>query len=182
MLSLVDLPENIHLHIYEYRDPRHLNNLPELISDAAKRQLLRESARGGSLAAIQKLVDEFKFEVSNHAGYEALKLAAQKGHVSVVAYLLDRGVEYCRESEYRALMEVPWSDRHEQSALELAAVSGNFNVVRLLLNHGATPEDKVDALILVVRNEEEMVVRELLDRRDPGFPGLLSATSSVSLL
>ncbi|KAL2864977.1 ankyrin repeat-containing domain protein [Aspergillus lucknowensis] len=183
MFSFVDLPEDILLYMCKYYlYPRHVSNLVRTCkrlhgllnsklwktttdSDAAKRELLHKSAQVGHLATIQKLVNEFKLELSNSAGHEALRLAVQKGHVSVVAYLFAKGAEYSRESE-----KTIFSYSTEQSALEMAAEGGNLDIVCLLLRHGATLGDRVEALKQSVLKGNEMVVRELLNKSDPNLP------------
>ncbi|KAJ0424406.1 ankyrin repeat-containing domain protein [Aspergillus carlsbadensis] len=198
MTSFVELPEDVHLYICKSLYPRHINHLvrtckvlhhrlnSELwkaisVSNAAKKEIFLEAALLGRLAV---LANESIFEpnFSNLTGHEALRLAAKSGHISIVAYLLAKGLEYCNEANYRNLRKPIFPGLDEPSALQLAAEVGDADTVRHLLRHGATLDDQVGALKQAVHSGNEVIVSDLLEREDPASSELLSLASGTPLL
>jgi ankyrin repeat protein len=94
-----------------------------------------KSPLGLALAArkpgIAKLLIEGKARIDDvdGEGHTALHLAAQKGLVDVVSYLLDHGVNINERSH----------NRYGVTALQDAALEGQVETVRLLLDRGADP-------------------------------------------
>ncbi|CEN59455.1 hypothetical protein ASPCAL01905 [Aspergillus calidoustus] len=201
MTSFVELPEDIHLYICKSLYPRHINHLvrtckvlhhrlnSELwkaisVSDAVKKEIFLESALLGRLAVLQNLANEsnFESEFSNLTGHEALRLAAKSGHSSIVAYLLAKGLEYCNEANFRNLRKTILPGLDDPSALQLAAELGDVDTVRHLLGHGATLEDKVEALKQAVHSGNEVIVSDLLKKENPASSELFSLASDMPLL
>jgi ankyrin repeat protein len=81
--------------------------------------------------AVAKLLIEGKARIDDvdGEGHTALHLAAQKGLVDVVGYLLDHGVNINERSH----------NRYGVTALQDAALEGQVETVRLLLSRGADP-------------------------------------------
>lgn len=66
-------------------------------------------------------------DLSCHQGATALSIAAQEGHTSVVAMLLERGAN------------TDHIDKYGRTPVKVAAKHGHFNIVRLLESYGAKP-------------------------------------------
>ncbi len=82
------------------------------IGDKAKEQLYIYTAANGHLAGLNKLNEEAKGE--------ALKLAAKKGHLNIIEFLLTQ-----------AGQQIP--DGHKAEALRWSAIKGHHQVVQVLL-------------------------------------------------
>ncbi|KAF8541986.1 ankyrin repeat-containing domain protein, partial [Trichophaea hybrida] len=87
------------------------------------------AAATGSLHLVQLLTERQWGDPShqNDAGETALHIAARKGHVDMISWLLNRGVNLDVRNKFH------------QTALFLAASEGKDMVVSMLLNKGADP-------------------------------------------
>jgi len=90
----------------------------------------------------------------NRYGERALQLAAWRGHVGVVRWLLERGAEVNRTGK-------------QWNALHYAAFAGHADIARLLIERGAdvnarTPNDST-ALMMTAREGQEDVARLLVE-------------------
>jgi hypothetical protein len=111
----------------------HLNFLlgaerGDIIGLADKRDAALEAAGTGDLGTLQTLVETLKWNVVEavyHSNRTLLSLAAEKGHVEVVKYLLERGVA----------TEVV--DNSGRTALYWAGRGRKMDVVRVLVENGA---------------------------------------------
>ncbi|KAK8081082.1 hypothetical protein PG997_008900 [Apiospora hydei] len=98
-----------------------------------------------------------------------VSMAAEYGHTEVVAFLLERGLEY------------------DPASLSWAAGYGNADCVRFLLERGAADRtDSMDqALVKAVKKENEPVVRLLLEWDNPpdkeAWQGALDAAEEQGL-
>lgn len=124
-------------------------------------ETLHEAAAQGDLKKVKSaLADGADLESRDPSGSTALTSAAGGGHLQVVEYLLERGasVRNGRSTEFTPLMAAARTGgrldivealvraranvnaaSYEQSVLMHAAVGGNLNIVRRLIELGADP-------------------------------------------
>lgn len=93
---------------------------------------LRDAARTGDLATLQRLLDEGADPNAWPEGYSPLMFAAGNGHPEAVALLLAHGAV------------VDHRDHNGERALLWAAREGDAAVVALLLRAGAVPDSDAD--------------------------------------
>uniref|UniRef100_F1KPG7 Ankyrin repeat and KH domain-containing protein mask n=1 Tax=Ascaris suum TaxID=6253 RepID=F1KPG7_ASCSU len=142
---------------------------------------LMEAASSGYLDVVKALVNAGASSVSMSSqcefkvGLESpLTLAAYKGHLEIVKYLLEKGGDKERQEElHTALME--------------ASMDGHYEVARLLLDHGApvnlTSDSFESPLTLAACGGHAKLVELLLDRgaemeepNDEGYTPLMEAS------
>jgi hypothetical protein len=112
------------------------------------------------------LLDEaFRLDLSPDAdGASLLVHAAQKGHIQVVQFLLDRGADPSVQ------------DRRGRLPMVMAAHSGQLEVVRILREKGVDPEiadglGKTALTTSVNKGHHEITELLLDDRQKPAIPG-----------
>ena len=109
---------------------------------------LNRTAEHGNLAMVQKL-----HKVGAVPGLLALVMAAREGHLSVVEWCIQQGVDVNGQ--------LPWGF----TALMMAARDGRQDVVECLIAHGANPKlknrDDETALSLAIENDEDDVAEIL---------------------
>ncbi|CAK9786803.1 ankyrin [Cutaneotrichosporon oleaginosum] len=81
---------------------------------------LHDAASEGDVAALDKLLERNNVNIKDEYGFTPLHLAADRGRTEVVKLLLERGAD-------KAIL-----DPDEQTACDLAAVSGRDDIVALL--------------------------------------------------
>jgi ankyrin repeat protein/serine/threonine protein kinase len=97
------------------------------------------AAKFGQLGAVTFLISKgANIEVRNSEGRSPLLLAAQFGHPSIVRVLLDKGASI----SIRSSADLPSMDLPSATALNHAALSGNLEVVSLLLDAGAKLDER----------------------------------------
>ena len=119
------------------------------------KEAVLEAVRTDHLLALRNFVEEFGagVEVVDPRNRTALSLAAERGNVDVVGYLLSKNVS--TES----------LDNFGRTALYWAARWGQLDVVKLLAEHGATPTDfAVEVGALYGREEITKYLREYAER------------------
>ncbi|MCL7043873.1 hypothetical protein MKW94_023091, partial [Papaver nudicaule] len=95
--------------------------------DEDKRGSLHFAASGGSLNICKYLLDTLKLKVDakDHYGHTPLYLAAKKGHLDTVRYLLEMGAN------------ADASNDTKYTPLHCAAKTGDTKIITLLLSRGA---------------------------------------------
>ena len=117
---------------------------------------LHGAAYGGHSDMVELLVaGGAELDIQNEFGYTPLLSALSRGHVGIAEFLIDKGAD----------MNV-WADW--QSALHLAAVSGNIEAVELVISKGvdvnARLENSVTAMIPAIWSENIEIITLLLDK------------------
>lgn len=97
--------------------------------DAAGRPPLHSVAWTGHAPVGRRLLDAagLDIDLSCHQGATALSIAAQEGHVHIVAMLLERGAD----PEH--------VDKYNRTPMKVAAKHGHHNILQLLESYGARP-------------------------------------------
>jgi len=109
------------------------------------------AARSGDLAAIKQLVaDGVDVNAANQYGATALSFAADKGHIEVVRFLLDKGANPNQSDTFYHASPMTWASENE-----------HWEVAALLAAHGAEGAD--DLFIQVARTGQTKVVKQLLE-------------------
>lgn len=128
---------------------------------SADGSVLQSAATAGHLDVLRLLLDwEADVNVpANNWSVTTLGCAAQNGYIDAMTLLLARG----------ANLELHDSDQDCNSALRIAAIKGQLNAVRFLLDKGADPNDQSrvsDPTIVseAVYSDRIDVVRLLLER------------------
>ena len=127
---------------------------------------IHAAAEADNLELVMILIEQFPHMVhslSNDGnGYSALHFASLKGHVGLVAHLLDHGasINQC-------------SRRYSYTPLSLACEKGHLEVVELLMERGADPSsiswNVVTPLMQASAGGHIEIVRRLL-RHEPSIP------------
>lgn len=107
-----------------------------------------EAASEGRLEQLRDMLERARSASSDRslpglmprAGRSPLVLAAQRGRVGVVRYLLDAYASSRAFVDQTATAEFDSSSLHRCTALAVAAIGGHAEVVSLLLAHGASTE------------------------------------------
>lgn len=105
-----------------------------------------DAVREGDLTAIQQMIkDGFDFRNQDTGGVSALHSAAACGHIELVKFFLDKGLDIHQKIE-RGYSNGPCSENpidfeKQVTALLCAAENGHTDIVRLLLERGAKLEE-----------------------------------------
>lgn len=95
---------------------------------------IRDFAKQGKLKNIISLGNSFEItsilDICDGDGYTALMWASDNGHIDVVTYLLDKGVDIHKRTK-RGSTAIMW-----------ASDMGKFEVIKILINRGANPTDE----------------------------------------
>ena len=127
-------------------------------------QLLFDAVMDGDIDTLDEHFDEeAHVALRDDEGHTLLMLATDAGHSDIVRYLLDCGAH---ASDFMASCV---------TALHIAAGSGDVDIARLLIEHGAEIDtgadiDDLSALMLAVISDQPEMVRLLLDAgSDPDY-------------
>jgi ankyrin repeat protein len=127
-------PRNIEHSIPILVAEENVNLLGYLINTGENNQVLSEVIRRGKLNLLSHLVEEAKADIYGVRGpngnataslsrpMDALDMAIQFGHLDIVDYLIERGMN---------------SAQHLNKGLVKASIVGNVNMIRYLINRGA---------------------------------------------
>jgi len=134
---------------------RHLFSIffPGHVKRSELLDALNRAAAAGKREEVKVLLQRSKQEGSPQVGFWALNHAAQKGHIGAVLILLEEGIRY-----------PAWAG----TPLQTAAVMGNLDFVRALLDYGenvnATTSFGISALMSAAAKGRTEVVELLLAR------------------
>ena len=130
-----------------------------LISYGATCDLTNASALG-DLEAVRQMLDANPSRISEArpGGRRPLSAAVEFGHDDIVRLLLERGVN--------PRWEEP--DAPHGRSVHAAAVRGNLSVMKLLLAHGADPNEDIDSTSLPVTFAATPEIRALLESHGGG--------------
>jgi len=110
-----------------------------------------EAVRKGDAAEVTALLDKgADVNAKFRYGMNALFKAAERGNVEVTKVLLDRGIDINVKDTF-----------YDSTAMSWALDKGHYEVVRLLLQKGATGAE--DVLMVGVQSNKEEVVKMALD-------------------
>jgi ankyrin repeat protein len=125
-----------------------------LVSRGATYDLTIASAIG-DLAGVRQMLDDNPSRISETrpSGRRPLSAAVELGHDEVVSLLLKRGVNPCWEEP----------DAPHGTTLHKAAVRGDFAIVKLLLDHGADPNEDIDSTSSASVFAATPEIRELIE-------------------
>ena len=127
--------------------------------------LLHYLADMGDLAAIQELfahqaqpINAETYDEDDDAhGWTALHLAARKGHVDVIKFLLDQGANIDAETE------------DHDTPLEMAALHGHLDAVQMLVDNGSDLDQSFKGYSALTYSGVEIAeYLRLRGARDPG--------------
>ncbi len=174
----------------------HLDNIDISSSIQNRTTVLHLAADAGNLPMVQILVEKLKaqglsLDQTLTLGETALFLAAHRGHVKVVHFLLSNGADINASNEaqetplyiaafqccvevVQRLLEQPnvninQSDKENRTPLYIAAYKGCLSIVNLLLDNGADPNlvksvDERSPLIHAALHGHLEIVISLLDK------------------
>jgi ankyrin repeat protein len=127
-----------------------------LVSRGATYDLTVGSAIG-DLAGVRQMLDDNPPRISETRpnGRRPLSAAVEFGHDDIVRLLLERGVDPCWEEP----------DAPHGTTLHKAAVRGDFAIVKLLLDHGADPNEDIDSTSSASVFAATPEIRELIESR-----------------
>jgi ankyrin repeat protein len=127
---------------------------------------LLEAARKGDLTTVQGLIEKgANIEAKSPYGQTPLFFAARNGHQSVVQFLLSKGAKVDVKDSF-----------YKMSLVSAAADKGGIEVVRDLLEAGASPSEVLGAA--AYRGNKEMVALAL-DKSKPTPQDLSSALQAA---
>ena len=111
----------------------------------------------GDLDAVKRMLDNAPSRIheTRPSGRRPLAAAVEFAHDDVVRLLLERGVDPCWEEP----------DAPHGTTLHKAAVRGDFAIVKLLLDHGADPNEDIDSTSSASVFAATPEIRELIESR-----------------
>ena len=129
--------------------------------------ILYYSARSGHTDMVSHLLHFGYAEDDKEEAASALYIAAKEGKEEVVHLLLQRGLYYTSQ-QLVGLQKLNMQERYLETAIDIAAYNGHLNIVRMMLDFGASigfTEGLAFPLYNAARNGKDDMVSFLLDRR-----------------
>jgi ankyrin repeat protein len=154
--SPVDL-QAIDFAIWGDRQPSVTDDIVRLLVSRGATYDLTIAAAVGDLAGVRQMLDDNPSRISETRpnGRRPLSAAVEFGHDDVTRLLLERGVDPCWEEP----------DAPHGTSLHKAAVRGNLAIVKLLLDHGADPNEDIDSTSSASVFAATPEIRELIESR-----------------